>query len=110
MNKTHRIRLILILLLLLCLGAGAVAFSFWLIDHQQGIANSGIIIAISFGVFLLAYTGAFLLFLRWRDSRPGMSKMTTASTERPAQNLQGTIYGMIPGSQYQVIRSFTDYY
>ena len=67
-------------------------------------------IAISVGVFLLSYTGAFLLYLRWRDGRRGMSKMTTPSAERSAQDLEGTIYGMIPGSQYQVIQPFTDYY
>jgi hypothetical protein len=109
MNQVQPKTLFLILLLL-CLGAGAIALDFWLVDHRQGIANSGVMIAISFGVFFLSYTSAFLLYLRGRDRRRGMSKMVILSTERSAQDLKGTIYGMIPGSQYRVIRSCTDYY
>jgi hypothetical protein len=110
MNQVHRKTPFVILLLLICLAAGAVALAFWLIDHRQVISNSEIIIAISFGVFFLAYLRAFLLYLNWRDSRRGMSKTSIPSTTLSAQNLEGTIYGMIPGSQYRVTQSFTDYY
>ena len=36
--------------------------------------------------------------------------MAIPATERLAQDLEGTIYGMIPGSQYQVLPAFTDFY
>jgi Domain of unknown function (DUF3601) len=110
MNQAHRKILFVILSLLICLGSGAVALAFWLIDRPQVISNSGFILAISFVVFFLSYTGAFLLYLRWRDSRRGMSKTSIPSTALAAQDLEGTIYGMLPGSQYKVIQSFTDYY
>ncbi len=106
MNQVPRKTPIVILLVLICLGLGSIAFAFWLIDHRQEIANSGIALAISLAVFFLSSTGAFLLSL----SRRGKSKMSTPLTALSPQTLEGTIYGMIPGSQYQVIRSFTDYY
>ena len=109
MNQAQPKTLFLILLLF-CLGTGAIALDFWLVDHRPGIASSGVIIAISLGVFFISYTGAFLLYLRWRDRSRGMSKMAIPSAERSAPHLKGTIYGMIPGSQYQVVQSFTDYY
>ena len=110
MNQSHRKTPFAILFFLLCLGTGAVALAFWLIDHPQEISKSGIILALSLAVFFLSYTGAFLLYLHWRESQRAPSKMTLPSSMSSAQNLEGTIYGMIPGSQYQVIRSFTDYY
>ena len=109
MNKSRRRMPFAVILLFLCLGSGAGAFAFWLMDHLQAISVSGIIIAVSFIVFLASYTGAFFLYLRKRDTR----RATTArviSSHSTQQNLQGTIEGMIPGNRYQVKKSFTDYY
>src|SRR5215208_2214702 len=110
MNRVHQKLAFVLLLLLICVGAGAVALAFWLVDHRQVIANSGGMIAIAFGVFFLSYTGALFLYLRWRDKRGARSKMTLPSSMSSVQELEGTIYGMIPGSEYRVIQSFTDYY
>jgi len=110
MNQVHQKPPFVLLLLLICVGAGAVALAFWLADHRQVIANSGGIIAIAFGVFFLSYTGALFLYLRGRDKRGAPSKMTLPSSMSSMQELEGTIYVMIPGSQYRIIQSFTDYY
>ena len=75
MNQAHRKTPFIILVLLICLGAGAVVFAFWRIDHRQGVANSGLMISIYLGVLFLSYTGAFLLYMRGRDSRRATSKM-----------------------------------
>ena len=110
MNQTRRNIPFGVLLLLIGLGSGAAAFAFWLADHRQAIPDSGAMIAASFGVFFLSYTGALLIYLRWRDSRRAMSTATIPSPMLSHQNLEGTVYGLIPGHQYQVIQSFTDFY
>jgi hypothetical protein len=99
-----------LLLMLICLGSGAAALSFWLVDHRQAIPASGITIAVSFIVFLASYTGAFFLYLHERDARRAMVVTTVSSKTPIQQNLEGTIYRMIPGTRYQVKQSFTDYY
>jgi hypothetical protein len=110
MNQSRRKFPFTLLLLLLCLGAGAVVFAFWLIDHNAAILSSGVMIAVSMGVFFASYTGALLLYIRWRAVRATVNtdRVTTITPSRP--DLGGTIYGLIPGSQYQVTKSFTDYY
>lgn len=76
--------------------------AFWLIDHRQAMPNSGIIMAISIGIFFVFSTAAFLLYPRWRDGRRGMSVNTAPSTAFSQQDLEGTVYGMIPGSKYRI--------
>jgi Domain of unknown function (DUF3601) len=59
----------------------------------------GIVTAILFGVFFLCSTCALILYLRWRDRRLMDPKL-----------LEGTVYGLVQGVEYQVIQTFTDYY
>ena len=82
-------------------------YAFRLIDDLQTAANSQVVLAVLIGVFFVAWTGAFLLFLHWRDK----SRATIIAV--PSQldpNLNDTVYGMLPEREYQVLQSFTDYY
>jgi hypothetical protein len=94
-------------LFLLLLGAGATAIALWLIDHRQAVPNSGIIIAALIIVFFVSCSRAFLRYLRWRDQ----GRVATRSVPfMPDPALEGTVYGMRPGHEYEVMKSFTDHY
>jgi hypothetical protein len=93
---------------LLFIGAAAVVLAFWLVDHHQALPNSGVFITAFIVAFFISFTWALLKFLRWRDG-----KRATAFVAKPAPvraDLEGTVYGLIPGNEYRVIQSFTDYY
>lgn len=109
MNRSNRTLPFLSLVLFL-LGAAAFRFAFWLLDHRAEMPNPDIALAVSIGTFFVFFTGAFLLFLRWRDSRRTIFVNRQPSTSLPKPELAGTVYGLIPGSQYQIKKSFTDYY
>jgi hypothetical protein len=109
MNRSDR-KLPFVAILFILIGAAAMRFAFWLLDHREEMPNSEIMLAVSVGIFFVLSTGAFLLFLRWRDSRRGVFISTASSTSLTKPELAGTVYGLIPGSQYQIKKSFTDYY
>lgn len=95
------------ILFLLLIGTAATVLAFWLLDHRLAVPNSGVLIAIFIGVFFVSYTSAFVRLLRWRD------KNRIAVVNMPVQSnpdLEGTVYGMTPGREYQVMKSFTDHY
>jgi uncharacterized protein DUF3601 len=93
---------------LLLIGAAAIIFAFWLVDHRQALPNSDVIIAVLTGVFFVSFTWAFLRFLRWRDGRRAAASVASPAPVRA--DLKGTVYGMMPGNEYRVMQSFTDYY
>lgn len=99
-----------ILFLLVLIGAGAFTFAFWLIDHPQAMPNSDAILALAMGILFISFVAAFMLFLRWRDGRRATSVRVTSPVMQPQEGLEGTVYGLIPGSQYQVIKPFVDFY
>lgn len=84
--------------------------AFWLINRPQGMQGSGIMIASFLGTFFVSYTWALFIYLRWRDRRRAAIVSNLPQTAPPRPNLEGTLYGLVPGSQYQVMNSFTDYY
>ena len=89
------------------IGAGAMISAFRLADSLQVLPNPGVALAVSIGVFFVAWTGALLLYLNWRDkSRASIVNLPG----QPDPHLEGTVYGMIPEREYQVMKSFTDYY
>jgi hypothetical protein len=91
---------------LLFIGVGATALGFWLIDHCLAVPNSEFVIAVLALVFFVSSTWAILRYLRWRDKR----LMTVISmTSQPDPDLEGTVYGMIPGREYQVMKPFIDH-
>jgi hypothetical protein len=114
MNRTNSKRLRITLLLLFSVGAGAFALGYWCVSYPQAIPNSGMINILSLGVFFISYVWAFLLILKWRDERSrNTNTIKTNAAHSSAlvqQNLEGTIYGLTAESQYQVVKSFTDYY
>lgn len=110
MNQSHPQAPYAIILLLLIIGAVAAIFAFWLVDQPQAMSDLGIVIAVSLGVFFVSYTWALLLYLRWRDRRRAAIMRTAPSTALSQPDAEGTVYGMIPGRQYRVLKSFTDYY
>lgn len=93
---------------LLLIGACAAATAFWLVDHRRVLPNSGLAIAVLVGVFFLSCTWALFRYLRWRDKRRAAVTVSVPFQSDP--NLAGTIYGMMPGHEYQVMKSFTDHY
>jgi hypothetical protein len=94
------------LLVLLFIGAVAALSVFVLLGHQGDVPNWGILIAILFGTFFISWTWALFVYLRWRDRRyVGSTPAAVLSDE-----LKGTVYGLMPGAEYQVMQSFTDYY
>lgn len=95
-------------LFLFLIGGCAIAFAFWLIDHRRAVPNSGVIIAVLAGVFFVSLTWAFLRYLRWRDKSRAVMAINMPVGVDP--NLAGTVYGMIPEREYQVMKSFTDHY
>ena len=91
---------------LLLVGAVAVSIAFWLGEHLTAVTNSGIVIAILFATFFVCWSWALIRYLRWRDRRRGVTPVgATYQTE-----LEGTVYGLVPGAEYRVVQSFTDYY
>lgn len=110
MNQTHRKTPLIFLLLLILVGTCAFVFAFWLIDHRQAIPNSEVVLAISMGVFFLAFVAAFMLFLWWRDNRRATSARSAPSAMSYRPELEGTVYGLAAGIQYRVIKSFVDFY
>ncbi len=109
MNKTNSKRLSATLLLLFGIGTGTFALGYWCISYPQAIPISGVIASVSLGIFFISYIWAFLLILKWRDTKAAK----TNAAQPPAlsqQNLEGTIYGLTIKCQYQVVKSFTDYY
>lgn len=96
------------IMFLVLIGTGATAIAFWLIDHRRAVPNSGVIIAVLVGVFFVSYTWALFRYLRWRDKRRAAVTVSVPLQTNP--DLQETVYGMMPGREYQVMKSFTDHY
>jgi hypothetical protein len=91
---------------LLVIGAVAASIAFWLVDHRTVVRNSEVVIAILVLIFFVCWTWALMRYLRWRDRRRGVLVGSTMYQEE----LAGTVYGLIPGAEYRVVQSFTDYY
>ena len=92
--------------LLILTGMIAIGYGFWAVEH--GTLTS---IVIAMGVFFLSFLGGFIRILQWRDHKNAQvtpAQQTPQPTPRP--ELEGTVYGLMPGSRYQVINSFTDFY
>jgi hypothetical protein len=93
---------------LLLIGASASAIAFWLIDHRLAMPNSGIILAALVSIFFVSWTWGLFRFLRWRDKRRAI--VPVSGPVQPDPDLEGTVYGMIPDREYQVMKPFTDHY
>ena len=96
----------LTIVLLLVVGFVAVVLALWLFDQQQVLSSAGIIVVLLLGVFFLSYTAALWLYLRRRSRARLSSPVTTPSHA----DLKGTVYGLMPDHEYQVVQAFTDYY
>lgn len=108
MKLSNRKFPIVSIFLLLLIGMAATSFAFWLVDHRQALPNSDVIIASLMVIFFVSFTWAFLMLLRWRDGRRAVVNVVKSA---PIQaDLQGTVYGLMPGSTYRVVQSFTDCY
>jgi hypothetical protein len=92
--------------ILLLVGAAAAGVAFWLVDHRAEVRNSEVVIATLILIFFVCWTWALMRFLRWRDRRRGV----TVGSAMYLEELAGTVYGLIPGAEYRVFQSFTDYY
>jgi len=107
MNQSKQRPPYMSVLFLLVLGGAAMALAFWLVDHRQALPNTGLTLAVLIGLFFGSYSWAFLLYLHWRDkSRARISHVPVTADP----TWQGTVYGMIPEREYQVMQSFADHY
>jgi hypothetical protein len=93
--------------LLLSIGALAAFSSLSLLSHQGDIPNWGIILTILLLTFFISWTWALFIYLRWRDRR-SLATPTNPTIDLAA--LKGTVYGLVPGAEYRVMQTFTDYY
>jgi hypothetical protein len=95
------------LALLLGIGALAALSAFSLLGRQGDISHWGIIVTILLLTYFISWTGALFVYLRWRDR----GTMTThANPAMDLEALKGTVYGLVPGAEYRVMQTFTDYY
>ena len=90
------------------LGVGAVAAlsAFSLLGRQGDMSNWGIVLAILLATFFVSWTWALFVYLRWRDRR----SIASPGTAMDYEALKGTVYGLVPGADYRVMQTFTDYY
>ena len=95
--------------LLFLIGIIAGAYAFWTVNQSRDGSLTSIIMAM--GVFFISFSWGFIRILQWRDYKNEQrfqSRPLAAQTPRP--ELEGTVYGLLPGVRYQVINSFTDFY
>jgi hypothetical protein len=92
---------------LLVVGAAAAGAAFWLIDHRAAVRDSGVVIAVFLGLYFTCWTWALLRYLRWRDAGRPVAAVRTAYRE---EEVEGTIYGLIPGGEYRVMQPFADFH
>lgn len=95
-----------LLSVLLVVGFTSAAVALWLVDHRRIVANSEIIIAALMGTFFVCWSWALLRYLRWRDRRRAVAVVRPTYPDE----LEGTVYGLVPGGHYRVIQTFTDCY
>ena len=93
--------------LLLSIGALAALSALSLLSHQADVSNWGIILAILLLTFFISWTWTLFIYLRWRDRR-GLATPTNRTIDLDA--LKGTVYLLVPGAEYRVMQTFTDYY
>jgi hypothetical protein len=99
---------------LLLAGLAAACAAMWLGDHRGSVENSDVFIAVLMLAFFFCWTGALMRYLRWRDRNT--SKIMTRGGNVPNNpftpnlDLPGTVYGLIPGAEYRVVQSFSDFY
>ncbi len=72
--------------------------------------DAGVILAVALGVAFVCYVGAFVSFLRWRDLRRAEAYRPKPVRVQVREEEVGTIYGLVPGRKYRVVRGFTDFY
>ena len=102
----------LLLFLLLVIGAAAAAGAFSLVDHHPPLPNSGILTVILMAVFFACAGWILVALLRARERSLGRTAAASARTSPvpAARNLEGTVYGLVPGRVYRIAQSFSDCY
>ena len=91
---------------LLGVGAASALSALSILGREGDVPNWGILVAILLITFFVCWTWALFVYLGWRDR----SSLATPVTAMDREALEGTVYGLIPGSEYQVMQTFTDYY
>lgn len=88
-------------ILLFAIGTFSIAYTF-------GSQSSWTNISIAIGIFALCVIWAFVRFLQWRDGK--RPQFIQAQPTPPRPGYEGTIYGLMPGNNYRVVKTFTDFY
>ena len=87
----------------------ALGLAFWVLDHSQAFPNAIIISAASAGIFFFCALTAFMLLSGQHNRNRPTNRNTVQSEVQDRKELEGTVYGLIPGRQYRVIKPFIDY-
>jgi hypothetical protein len=97
--------------ILFLIGMIAFIFTLWRLDRP--LHGSWTAIIISMGVFFVSMFWGFIRLLQWRDNKridQFIQAQRSSPPPPPRPELEGTIYGLYPGRNYRVIKSFTDFY
>lgn len=103
MRRLRSNYLLLAIAFLLLLGGGATVVVIQTRD-------AGVILGVALGVAFVCYVGAFVSFLRWRDLRRAEAYRPEPVRVQVREEEVGTIYGLVAGRKYRVVRGFTDFY
>jgi hypothetical protein len=71
------------------------------------VRDSGVIIAVLLGACFTCWTWALLRHLRRRE---GGRPVAVVRAAYRVEEVEGTIYGLVPGEEYRVMRPFADYH
>lgn len=110
MNRTKKNNPFIAILFLLTIGIFAFAYSFKILNDGLAKPNAEIFLAVSLGIFFIAFVWAFLLLLHWRDRQRAVKYIPPQQPLTVRDDQIGTVYGLIPGRKYKVLKSFTDFY
>jgi hypothetical protein len=96
--------------ILAAVSAAAGAGAFWVEDHRRLFGAAGPVIAALMVVFFVSGLGAFLLHLQQRDRRVAHAPRPSPAPVPVSPELEGTVYGLVPGRVYRVVEPFADHY
>ncbi len=92
--------------ILLLVGFFALAFAWQLAGTRAANGFTAILLALWF----VCWMGAFLRLLKKRDQMRAARPTLPPQVIPPDPALEGTIYGLQPGTAYRVMQTFSDFY
>lgn len=110
MNHVKKNNPFFAIFILIFISISAFAYSFKVLDDGLARPNAEVRLAFLIGLFFITFVWAFLLFLQWRDRQRAARYVPPQMPLQIREDQIGTVYGLIPGRKYKVIKPFTDFY